>query len=363
MICCCCGSREFESGPILWPELIAAWRLADDEVRYIDRQQGTHCGWCLCNLRTMALATAVMRCYGFTGLFRDFVREPVAQGLRVLEVNEAGNLTPFLEQIPGHVFGSYPAIDMMALPYDESSFDLVVHSDTLEHVEQPVRALSECLRVLKPGGFCAFTIPIIVDRLTASRAGLPPSYHGSPENPADCLVYTEYGADAWKHVIRAGFPECRVLALEYPAALALVGVKSAGPVPAGRGPDAVGGPEALRRAAAELAAAVPPASRLILVDDETLPAGWTGRRDVTPFLEREGEYWGSPPDSETAVEELERLRRGGAEFIAFVWPSFWWLISYAGLRRHLRGRYRCVLENDRLVVFDLREQRAAEGKP
>src|SRR5262249_13313909 len=114
---------------------------------------------------------------------------------------------------------------MMALPYEDESFEWVVHSDTLEHVQHPIRALSECRRVLKPGGRCAFTVPIIVDRLTISRAGLPPSYHGSSANPTDYLVFTEYGADAWKHVLQAGFAECRISSLEYPAALALVGVR------------------------------------------------------------------------------------------------------------------------------------------
>jgi hypothetical protein len=75
-------------------------------------------------------------------------------------------------------------------------------------------------------------------------------------------------------------------------------------------------------------------------------------------LERDGEYWGNPPDAETAVRELERLRRAGAQFVVFAWPAFWWLIIYAGLRRHLRARYRCLLETDRLVIFDLREPRA-----
>jgi ubiquinone/menaquinone biosynthesis C-methylase UbiE len=120
---------------------------------------------------------------------------------------------------------------MMAMSYEDQSFDLVLHSDTLEHVPEPVRGLAECRRVLKPGGFCAFTIPIIVDRLTASRAGLPPSYHGSPANPADHVVHTEYGADAWKHVLLAGFDECRICALEYPAAQALVGVRAPAEAP------------------------------------------------------------------------------------------------------------------------------------
>ena len=41
---------------------------------------------------------------------------------------------------------------MAQLSFDASSFDLVVHSYTLEHVDNPVAALSECRRVLLPGG-------------------------------------------------------------------------------------------------------------------------------------------------------------------------------------------------------------------
>ena len=115
---------------------------------------------------------------------------------------------------------------MTRLPFEDRSYDLVLHSDTLEHVARPIRALSECRRVLKPGGFCVFTVPLIVDRLTISREGLPPSYHGTPSsNPADFLVHTEYGADAWKHVTLAGFRECRIFALDYPSAHALVGAR------------------------------------------------------------------------------------------------------------------------------------------
>jgi SAM-dependent methyltransferase len=225
MTCTCCGSTHTRERPVLWRALIDEWRLAGHEVAYIDRQQGLHCTTCGSNLRSMALARAIMACFRHPGPFADFVRGEAAGRARVLEVNEAGALTQFLRAIPGHVLVRYPEADMMDLPFADAAFDLVVHSDTLEHVPRPVRGLSECRRVLRPGGFCAFTVPAVVDRLTSSREGLPPSYHGSPANPGDCLVHTEYGADAWKHVVLAGFSECRIVPLEYPAALALVGVK------------------------------------------------------------------------------------------------------------------------------------------
>jgi hypothetical protein len=64
---------------------------------------------------------------------------------------------------------------------------------------------------------------MIVGRLTISRAGMEPSYHGSADAlQPDYVVQTEYGADAWTHVIQAGFSECRIVSLDYPAAQAMV---------------------------------------------------------------------------------------------------------------------------------------------
>lgn len=90
---------------------------------------------------------------------------------------------------------------------------------------------------------------------------------------------------------------------------------------------------------------------VVMVDDNTLGA----ERWATPFLERDGQWGGRPADDAAAIAELERLRAAGARFLAFAWPAFWWLEHYAGFRRHLRGRYRCAVDHDSLVVFDLGE--------
>jgi SAM-dependent methyltransferase len=78
---------------------------------------------------------------------------------------------------------------MHALSYGDKSFDLIIHSDTLEHLERPVRALEECCRILGPGGRVCFTVPIIVGRLTRGRAGLAKSYHGDPSNCSDTSLF------------------------------------------------------------------------------------------------------------------------------------------------------------------------------
>jgi len=92
-------------------------------------------------------------------------------------------------------------------------------------------------------------------------------------------------------------------------------------------------------------------------EDQWRPSLENGRR-IFPFTEHAGQYWGPPADDETAIRELDRLRGEGAELMAFARPAFWWLDQYAGLRDHLRAHFPCVLENERLVVFDLRSEPA-----
>lgn len=111
--------------------------------------------------------------------------------------------------------------------------------------------------------------------------------------------------------------------------------------------------ERLDLATQEIATLIPPGDTFILVDQNQWGSEVVAGRHAIPFLERDGQYWGPPADDETAIRELERLRRVGASFIVFGWPAFWWLEQYAELHRHLRSQFCCVLKNPRLVVFDM----------
>ncbi len=222
LACPCCGGTEMSASRVIWRGLAEEWRLSPEEWRIIDEQQGTRCRGCGTDLRSQALAAAVMRVTGHAGPFAQFGAWMATRGLRLLEINPAGSLTRFLTGHAGHLLVRYPEVDMMALPFDAGAFDLVIHSDTLEHVRHPVRALAECRRVLKAGGHCVYTVPLLAGRLSSSREGMPPSYHGNPAAAAkDHLVFTEYGADAWCQALEAGFAECRIMAHKFPSALAL----------------------------------------------------------------------------------------------------------------------------------------------
>ena len=221
--CAICGGQSFRFTTVLWPGLVAEWELSPAEAHYIDRQQGETCVRCGGNLRSIVLANALRAAVGTERPLRRLIRSPKMKRLAVLELNEAGSLHTVLAKLPKHVFGAYPAVDMQALPYQYGTFDLVIHSDTLEHIDDPVKALTECRRVLKPGGALCFTVPVVAGRLSRNRRGLPNSYHGAPTTGAeDYVVHTEFGADVWEFVARAGFSRIAVLTLDYPTATAVM---------------------------------------------------------------------------------------------------------------------------------------------
>ena len=111
----------------------------------------------------------------------------------------------------------------------------------------------------------------------------------------------------------------------------------------------------LHSAIQDIKALIPEGDTFILVDqDEWGTRGVVAGRRALPFIERKGLYAGSPPDDATAIRELERQRQSGAHFIVFAWQAFWWLEYFSVFHTDLRSSFRCVLENERLVVFDLR---------
>lgn len=221
-ICPICGGQNFSYREVLWQELVSVWQLSPFEVDYINRQQGVSCVGCGNNLRSMALADAILCAYNYSGTLEKFVVSNLAKTLKVLEINEAGGLSSVLNKLPNHQLVRYPEYDMTKLSFESATFDLVLHSDTLEHVPNPIAGLSECHRVLVKTGHCIFTIPIIIGRLTRSRAGLKNSYHGtSDQRDNDYIVHTEFGADMWRFSIEAGFTNTRIHCFEYPSALAI----------------------------------------------------------------------------------------------------------------------------------------------
>jgi hypothetical protein len=220
--CSICGGTEFRHFEVLWPELVAQWELTEHEVDYVNRQQGTTCTACGANLRIIALGNAVRAAVGTQLTLHAAIASGELDALQILDCNGAEGISAALAGLPGYHRADYPAYDMRRLPFTDDSFHLVIHSDTLEHIEHPMAALEECRRVLSPSGRLCFTIPIIVGRMTRDRAGLEPSYHGDPVlAQADFVVHTEFGADAWTLVHEAGFTGLALHQVDYPSAIAI----------------------------------------------------------------------------------------------------------------------------------------------
>jgi hypothetical protein len=229
---------------------------------------------------------------------------------------------------------------------------LVFYEDILEDWDRELRRLGLFLGDAERAGRPAVRAAVrdfIDHNLRHHRAPHAPALTGSPEGdnltPADRA--TAAAQQVWTRLRRGPLGPTTDWRKEFKEALDLVGSADWS--------DAYQEWQVRRRdALAEIAALVPAGSTLILVDDDCLGRPTDPSRRCIPFLEKDGEYWGSPPDDQTALRELERLRRSGAHFIIFAWPAFWWLDSYPGLHRHLRSSFPCVLENDRLIAFALR---------
>jgi SAM-dependent methyltransferase len=207
MKCSICDCEEFNPPHNILPQdLIDTWELNSEETEYITIQQTKCCAGCGANIRSIVLAKAI--------------KEHIQTDSNVLELNGAGNLTAYLSSFNNYTLGMYPDVDMHNLPYSDNTFDIIAHSDTLEHVEYPIKALQECHRVLKPGGVVCYTVPTVVGRMSRSREGLPPSYHGDIY-----LVNHEFGADMWTYPVKAGFDTVTIHTFDYPSGIAIAARK------------------------------------------------------------------------------------------------------------------------------------------
>jgi len=92
---------------------------------------------------------------------------------------------------------NYNNLDYIApldnLPFDDASFDAILNTQVLEHLEYPREAVKELFRVLKPGGRLFLTAPMA---------------HSEHQVPYDFFRYTSYGLKSICE--QAGFSEIRI---------------------------------------------------------------------------------------------------------------------------------------------------------
>jgi len=80
-----------------------------------------------------------------------------------------------------------------------------------------------------------------------------------------------------------------------------------------------------------------------------------GDREAWHFpRDEDGEYPGYyPADSEEAIDQLERLRAQGAEYLVIPQSGLWWLEHYRGFREHLQTQYSYLHGDEHMTLYRL----------
>jgi hypothetical protein len=111
----------------------------------------------------------------------------------------------------------------------------------------------------------------------------------------------------------------------------------------------------------EITNVVPAGGSFILIDDWNLNVvGKVDGKVALPFTEQDGVYWGPPLNDAAAIAEIERQHERGIHLIVFTWMAFWWLDYYTGMYNYLKLNYECVLNNERLMAFNLQKKGVPE---
>ena len=95
--------------------------------------------------------------------------------------------------------------DICDLPFDDNSFDVILCNHVLEHIPDDTKAMSELLRVMKPGGWGIFQIPQDLDRETTYEN------NSITDKKQRAMVFGQYdhvriyGQDYFKKLEEVGF--------------------------------------------------------------------------------------------------------------------------------------------------------------
>jgi 2-polyprenyl-3-methyl-5-hydroxy-6-metoxy-1,4-benzoquinol methylase/GT2 family glycosyltransferase len=222
--CAVCGSySSFRFDPtIVTPQLQKAWGISHDVAEAFNYKESMLCGCCGASLRIRRLATVLMQTFvEISGTscksVVELLQNEAFRQLKIAEINGCGALHSYLKGHPnlyysewvphvkpGEVHDGVRCEDLQRLTYPDDHFDIILTSETLEHVPDPDRAWREIHRTLKHGGYHIFTIPIVPwQRETIQRARirngireelLEPAFHGS-WGQQEMFVYTDFGID------------------------------------------------------------------------------------------------------------------------------------------------------------------------
>lgn len=177
------------------------------------------CLWCSANERYELLATEIKSRFGESLSQKDVLELDPHSPLRKILSRARSYTRSFYEaEKNGRSVGADGAVceDITALTFHDSSLDLIVSSDVLEHVPELDKAFSETARVLRPVGAHLFTVP--PRPRTKKRSEVVdgeirhieiPEYHGDPLSPQGILAFWDIGTDL-PHVVPSAGLDIRI---------------------------------------------------------------------------------------------------------------------------------------------------------
>lgn len=188
------------------------------------------CSKCKASLRYRNQASAIVNYFGLGihATLRDLIRDERFSQSAVFEIVLRGPFIKYfskwtkytqasrlLDKPAGQTKHGVKSEDLTKISFDDSSFDLIVSSEVMQHVFKFEKAFAELFRILKPGGYHIFTIPLTwpisestVKRATETRGSvehhLPPRFQrGGNDIPS--LVCTEFGLDLLDLLTELGY--------------------------------------------------------------------------------------------------------------------------------------------------------------
>lgn len=197
-------------------------------------REGYECYKCKASLRYREQAAAILEVFG-NGNYNSFAQLCQNVDFKNLSIYEPGVIGPFRKYFanfsnyvnsyfwsdvtPGSSRDGFQCQNLENLTYQSDHFDLIITSDILEHVRHPWDAFKEIWRVLKPGGYHIFTIPVQLPMIEKSfyrvdTSGdkdihlVEPKYHSAPNPKGErlqSLLYVDFGQDILEKLKKMGY--------------------------------------------------------------------------------------------------------------------------------------------------------------
>lgn len=208
-------------------ESIKHWELSENYKSALLERENYLCNYCVSNFRQRALANSVIKLLNlydsacFVDRFKDgkfVVYETAAYDVFRMSALKNRRNYVISEYFDGVPFGQFKNgirnENLEGLTFDDASFDIVMTSDVLEHVSDLSKSLKEISRVLKPGGYHVFTVPVDYKLgATVERARLvdgkiehlqPPHIHGDSVRANGILAFRDFGQDVQTYFAQYG---------------------------------------------------------------------------------------------------------------------------------------------------------------